>query len=152
LWADFPDKNNAVGMALEWAGKQGFDLVRLVDSFNLGRRMAWVRGNLGAFPTIGATAAGFGGAAPTSPEGGPGPVTTPPPGLPLEANNMKPSSAPDGSWHARTPNGELITLSIRRVPGASAPLFKVARAGKITAAEADLLTLIGNAEAAGEPK
>jgi biotin carboxyl carrier protein len=50
LWAGYSGPNNAVELAKEWAARQGAGSVRLVDSFNLSRRMAWVRGNQAEFP------------------------------------------------------------------------------------------------------
>jgi len=37
---------------MSWAARLGASNVMLLDSFNLGRRMAWVRGNLHFFPTV----------------------------------------------------------------------------------------------------
>ncbi|UWX03671.1 hypothetical protein H1235_12685 [Pseudoxanthomonas sp. NC8] len=45
LWAGYAGPNNAVELATQWAARQGARSVRLVDSFNLSRRMVWVRGN-----------------------------------------------------------------------------------------------------------
>ena len=49
LWAGYAHENNAVGDAHRYAAASGIYKVRRIDSFNLSRRMAWVRGNLDQF-------------------------------------------------------------------------------------------------------
>lgn len=49
LWAGYSHDNNAVGDAHRHAAANGIRKIRRIDSFNLSRRMAWVRGNLGLF-------------------------------------------------------------------------------------------------------
>jgi DEAD/DEAH box helicase domain-containing protein len=51
LWAGHPGTKNAIDESTRWAAHRGASKVRLVDSFNLERRMSWVRGNLGQFCT-----------------------------------------------------------------------------------------------------
>lgn len=54
LWSRFADASSGTEGALAWACEHGATNVILVDTFNLSRRMSWVRGNLGLFPTISA--------------------------------------------------------------------------------------------------
>lgn len=49
LWAGHAHENNAVGDAHRYAKTNGVRKVRRIDSFNLARRMAWVRGNMNLF-------------------------------------------------------------------------------------------------------
>jgi ATP-dependent helicase YprA (DUF1998 family) len=46
LWAGYAHENNAVGDAHCYAKINAITKVRRIDSFNLARRMAWVRGNI----------------------------------------------------------------------------------------------------------
>jgi hypothetical protein len=43
LWADFPEARNGIAEMAQWASTHGAKRIRLVDSFNLERRMSWVR-------------------------------------------------------------------------------------------------------------
>src|SRR5690606_4782370 len=66
LWADTPAPLNGVAAIHRLAGSLGCDRVRLVDTFNLSRRMAWVRSRIlagDAFPpiTVGGRTSGAGG-------------------------------------------------------------------------------------------
>jgi len=49
LWAGYSHDNNAVGDAHRYAAANRIQKIRRIDSFNLSRRMAWVRGNLELF-------------------------------------------------------------------------------------------------------
>ena len=44
LWSSVPGRRNGVRAVHQWARSHGCEHVRLVDSFNLSRRLAWVRG------------------------------------------------------------------------------------------------------------
>jgi hypothetical protein len=46
LWAGYPSERNAIGDAHKLAARMGLEKICRVDSFNLSRRMAWVRSNL----------------------------------------------------------------------------------------------------------
>jgi DEAD/DEAH box helicase domain-containing protein len=53
LWAGHSSSVGTIGASLfDWAKDIGVPSIRLVDSFNLSRRMAWVRGNLDMFPPM----------------------------------------------------------------------------------------------------
>ncbi|PHQ13637.1 DEAD/DEAH box helicase [Marinobacter profundi] len=46
LWDGYPTSQNAIGNAHRLAAERGFKQIRRIDSFNLSRRMVWVRANL----------------------------------------------------------------------------------------------------------
>lgn len=46
LWDGYASERNAIGDAHHLAAKQGLGRIRRIDSFNLSRRMIWVRANL----------------------------------------------------------------------------------------------------------
>lgn len=71
LWAASVNDSGPVNPDLvDWARNIGATAIFLVDSFNLSRRMAWVRGNLGLFPKLDISTAGLGtgGGAPPIPK------------------------------------------------------------------------------------
>lgn len=60
LWAASVNGSGPVNPDLtEWARSIGATAIYLVDSFNLSRRMAWVRGNLDLFPKVDISTVGF---------------------------------------------------------------------------------------------
>jgi ATP-dependent helicase YprA (DUF1998 family) len=68
LWATAESSSGPVNPnAIDWARSIGATAIHLVDSFNLSRRMAWVRGNLDLFPKLDITMAdlGTGGGGPS---------------------------------------------------------------------------------------
>jgi len=50
LWATHPGAGHPIEEAILYATKKGMHTLRFVDTFNLERRMSWVRGNLASFP------------------------------------------------------------------------------------------------------
>jgi hypothetical protein len=46
LWDGYAHGRNAIGEAHQLASRMGIEKIRRIDSFNLSRRMAWVRANL----------------------------------------------------------------------------------------------------------
>lgn len=53
LWAATVTESGPISPSvIEWARKLGATTICLLDSFNLSRRMAWVRGNLPTFPIV----------------------------------------------------------------------------------------------------
>lgn len=61
LWAASVTDSGPVNPNLiDWARNIGATAIHLVDSFNLSRRMAWVRGNLEIFPKVDVSTAGLG--------------------------------------------------------------------------------------------
>ena len=68
LWAASVNGSGPVNPDLvDWARNVGATAIFLVDSFNLSRRMAWVRGNLGLFPKLDISSAGLGARGGTPP-------------------------------------------------------------------------------------
>ncbi|WP_082596095.1 DEAD/DEAH box helicase [Rhizobacter sp. Root16D2] len=68
LWAASVTGSGPVNPDLiDWARNIGATAIYLVDSFNLSRRMAWVRGNLDLFPKLDISTAGFGTGGGTTP-------------------------------------------------------------------------------------
>ena len=123
LWLPSAGKLNGVEQGGQWAVSLRATNIRLVDSFNLKRRMSWVRTNLDAFRTVGA-------AAPTSietpePIGGAVAVSTLAPGalFPHDGTQWvrqpatRSSSASKGRWLAERPDGSLAQVVVRRMPG-----------------------------------
>lgn len=71
LWAASVNDSGPVNPnLLDWARNIGATAIHLVDSFNLSRRMAWVRGNLDIFPKVDVSTAvlGTGGGTPPIPK------------------------------------------------------------------------------------
>src|SRR5690606_10681973 len=50
LWATYPGAGHPIDEAILYATREGMHTLRFVDTFNLERRMSWVRGNLASFP------------------------------------------------------------------------------------------------------
>jgi hypothetical protein len=68
LWAASVNDSGPVNPnLLDWARNIGVSAIHLVDSFNLSRRMAWVRGNLDLFPKLDISTASLGAASDTTP-------------------------------------------------------------------------------------
>jgi DEAD/DEAH box helicase domain-containing protein len=133
------DEKNVLADCKQWAASHGIAWIRLVDSFNLSRRMAWVRANLDQFRTIDAAGTG-----PATGWTGPGDLVPAAPGSTLEhagrkyerVNAMPIASAEPGEWLARSSDGQLHQLVVRRAPGAAAPMVVATGRGRIGEAEA----------------
>jgi hypothetical protein len=134
LCDDHPGDKNLIGSCMDWAVANGIDAIRLVDTFNLSRRMAWVRANLGEFRTIDTS---------TLP---PSSVATPPasPGPTLGTGTLEHAGrkyeridriavadAGPGDWLAIGKDGKLQQLIVRRVPGAAAPIVLAPGTGRL---------------------
>ncbi len=132
------DTKNLLADCSQWAAAHGIAWIRLVDSFNLSRRMAWVRANLDLFRTIDVSD--------TRPVG-----ESPPFGPTLDTlggnlehagrkyeyvDKMAVSSAGPGDWLARSKDGQFYQLVVRRARGAAAPMVVVIGRGRIEPAEA----------------
>jgi hypothetical protein len=135
----YADEMNILSACKEWASGTGIDAIRLVDSFNLSRRMAWVRANLNEFFTIdtSGTPKVTHGLAPTG--------TCPP--LPSgvfehagrtyeHVEPMAVGAAGPGNWLARTKDGKLQQLIVRQVPGATAPIIHAVGSGRLASTDA----------------
>lgn len=106
------DSNKAVDMAIQYASGEGAARIRFVDSFNLGRRLTWVRQKLDSLPSRDLVAGPS--AAPQVPEGF---VLLPEP-IPLNG------ATPPGAYRADGPLGTVVLLvqqmgnTVARVRGA----------------------------------
>ncbi len=145
LSAGYPGKKNAIELAIKWADGNGIGTLRLVDSFNLSRRMAWVRANIERFPV----------------------VIVCPSGSVIDAGELVSVSvgsefqygskqfikiaesdvwtAGAGEWLARTEAGTLLAIRIRRLPGSSGPLVQELGAGALNEETAMTLRLVAKA-------
>ena len=140
-----PGDKNLLSACKEWAASQGIAWIRLVDSFNLSRRLAWVRANLAQFRTI-----PTGGMA-SSPAGTgvDGPATIPPSGTFEYAGRkyqrveaMPVASAGPGEWLAVSNDGRFHQLVVRRAPGAIAPMVYVTGSGRLDEHDAAVLEVL----------
>ncbi|MFO7904551.1 MAG: DEAD/DEAH box helicase [Pirellulaceae bacterium] len=115
LWSEHPSQCNGVEAIMAWARMHRAREVRFVDSFNLSRRMAWVRGHLGGFPTGLVQGPGGDGSYPTGVAGDE---------FTLKGNEwvyIDPTplrSVGEGDWLVRTAEGDTEVVRARR-PGAS---------------------------------
>lgn len=124
LSAGYAGKKNAIGACIQWADENGIKTLRLIDSFNLSRRMAWVRSNIDKFPTV---------------------IVDP---VASELNAMEVASleigaqfqyrskqflkiaetdvwtAEVGDWLATNVSRNLLEIRIRRLPGSSGPFIQ----------------------------
>jgi len=142
LCADSQGEKNAIGPAIDWASKNGIGTVRLVDSFNLSRRMAWVRGNIQLFRTI-CVVTSAGDVDPVNIiEKSAGTIFS------YDSKQFQRVAESDvwaaemGEWLAMTESGQLLAIRIRRLPGSVRPLISIVGAGVVNQYEASLLRLI----------
>ncbi|MCA9128764.1 MAG: hypothetical protein KDB22_16880 [Planctomycetales bacterium] len=155
LWAGYRGHKNAVEGALRWAAHHNVSKIRLIDSFNLERRMSWVRGNLAEFPVC-------------EVGGGGSPVTTPVTQFVREkALDAEEILAMDvgarfvlngrewvrtidtaamrtkhGNYLARHKGGGIVQVQIRMLSGMSAPRVRRADGPWLDAIELNQLTCI----------
>lgn len=142
LSAGYEGKKNAVGPAMTWGAENGIRTLRLVDSFNLSRRLAWVRANIDKFP-VAAVAAGDCAQDEND-------LVALEPGTEFPYKDRKflrvvESSAwttEVGEWLGRTSSGRLLLVRIRRLPGSRGPLVQEIGAGLINEEAAMSLTVI----------
>jgi hypothetical protein len=145
LWSDFAGARNAVGAAKQWAAKFGATHVRLVDSFNLQRRMAWVRANRDAFvpceidveavPVVAATVPPVDIAVGQQFEHG---------GSSWERIAERPlQSADPGEWLCEDAAGRRTTISVRRMPGSAKPFMRQVGVATLNQNTIDALRIIG---------
>lgn len=133
LWAPHAGQSNRIGDAITWAQSSGVQQLRLVDSFNLARRMAWVRGNLDSFPCLdvsnGDVARGTEGTQARAPSGDTadawGALGQLEAGRDFEVDGwfgttFEPRgawSAEPGDWVAKLGSGRIVPVRIRRMSG-----------------------------------
>lgn len=143
LCADYSGQKNLLGQAKAWAHVNGFTSIRVVDSFNLNRRLAWVRGNLDLFRTI-------------STEGGDSfkherPVVLENDGKEIVFEGKRYSKISEaqvwtsevGEWLAKSEDGQFIPIKIRRAPNAQRPSVSMIGVKSINEAEASRLVIVG---------
>jgi DEAD/DEAH box helicase domain-containing protein len=145
----YPGGMNILSACKEWASSNGIDAIRLVDSFNLSRRMAWVRANLNEFFTIDTSGM------PQVPHGLAPTGTCPPApsGVFQHAGRtyehvepMAVSAAGPGNWLARTKDGKLQQLMVRQVPGATAPIIHAVGSGRLATTDASGLEVFARSK------
>lgn len=112
--------------AMSWAAGLGASNLLVLDTFNLGRRMAWVRGNLRAFQKV---PVGAGPAAPAGPAGPGGwmeQLAALPAGSAMEQGDKRwvrcetqdAWTASPGTWLARKGDEPLFEATVRNIAGA----------------------------------
>lgn len=156
LWASHEGPNNDIGRAIAWASNLGATSIRFVDSFNLSRRMAWVRGNLGEYQELAVSGTDWPGDA--SPIGAAEIATTRAEediqgmsvgaSFPFDRWRGERIDATEawslgvGDWLVQKPGGQLVPIRVRRLPGSREPLIQEIGGGRIAASEATDLTAI----------
>lgn len=126
LWAGSPGEANAVKGAIDLGQELGAGSVRLIDSFNLARRMSWVRGNSGEFPATGSV--------PNKPDVAVVEVPANQQAVTISAlalgthfnhggeaweavQHASVGAAAAGDWLAMREDGTFVAIQIRRLPG-----------------------------------
>lgn len=145
LTACIEGRKNALGAALKWASTSGVASFRIVDSFNLSRRMAWVRANIHRFPVMPASVPGVASASyglaevlalPTAAE------------FTYQSKQYTKIAEADawvsgaGEWLAYSEDGRLLQIRTRHLPGASGPVVQELGAGILSAETYRALKLI----------
>jgi len=127
LTAGYEGRRNALAAVKAWGFSNGFVALRLVDSFNLSRRMAWVRVNIEKFILVNLDSNSETGDTGTQPY-----VFFQNEGNELlylgkkyeKISEIAAWTAPKGDWLARGGNGMLHAIRVRRLPGASSPIVQ----------------------------
>jgi len=123
LWHPIPNSGSALAAKLQaFASTHGASSVRLVDTFNLRRRLSWVRNNLGLFAIYDYSSSRDGPPDEDSLQ----PIESLSPGESYEVdgqqwarNTDQPlSQTPAGLWIARAQNGRHIKVTVQQIPGA----------------------------------
>lgn len=142
LSATHQGKKNAIENAMNWAAERGIDSLRFVDSFNLSRRMAWVRANVEKFPLKHLGTTGI--------EMDPDQLASIPAGTEFQFRSRQflriaeteVWTAAAGEWLAQTQVGTLLAIRIRRLPGSSRPLVQEHGAGMLNEDVATTMKLV----------
>lgn len=164
LWAGYPDGRNAVEEAVRWARGHGAEQLRLVDSFNLERRMSWVRANRMKFPVLdlsfvtdkvpnhgnGAGHPGMGSAPPVDPhtiEVGDtfvyaGRTHTRIAAIPLD-------EAGPGDWLVQKAGDTIVRVQVRHHPGLKVPHMRIIGGGTIANGESNAMVVVARLGAGG---
>lgn len=134
LWAGHADRNNAVGDSHRCAIANGVTSVRRIDSFNLARRIAWVRGNRDLFALEDVDPNPI-ASAPIDPSGSWAEVVSSESAALLatgsqfnalgkkwvKVGRISSAQLTDGDWLAAGPSGELAAISVYMKTGMSEP-------------------------------
>lgn len=148
-----PGEKNVIAACKQWAQENDVKAIRLVDSFNLSRRMAWVRANINEFVALEISPVS------TSEAGDGRPVTIPAllagqlehAGTRYKGTErMRVSDAGPGTWLAETSDGQRKKVIVRRLPGASAPHVHVVGGCRLSDSEVAALTIIATQERPSE--
>jgi ribosomal protein S27E len=162
LWAETPGPRNGVQEAMDWARKHRARRVRLVDSFNLERRMSWVRAQRERFPVIEVPAV-------TRPTGhnGLGNGDREPGDLQAIAVGdefafqqrayVRVADAPlddvaPGDWLALGPDTRPSRFMVRRVANLGAPFIRLHGGASLGIEQARSFTVVARAVEAGTPR
>lgn len=116
LWTPSAGDLNGVGQAEQWAAKLGIASVKLIDSFNLKRRMSWVRANIERFRTTNAIGAQS-VATPEISSLGAGNAFSYQGRWWVRHHPTSPGAASKGRWLAARPDGAFEQVVVRRMPG-----------------------------------
>lgn len=142
LSAGYAGNKNAIGASIQWAAENGIGALTLIDSFNLSRRMAWVRSNIDKFPKVNVDS--------VATEIDAVEVVSLAVGAQfqyrskqcLKVTETDVWTAEKGDWLAQTVSGNLLAIMIRRAPGSKEPLVREIGAGKINEETAMALKLV----------
>jgi hypothetical protein len=141
LWAQFSERRNGLKSAFEFATAKGARFIRLVDSFNLSRRTAWVRAHRDEFSVVDlsmntgvVSPTAKGSSNPTiAPQGAGGASEIDPLALPIgdvfffgsnlytRIEGITLSTAGSGGWLVRLSSGEIVHVTVKREPGMRSP-------------------------------
>lgn len=144
LWATYPGAGHPIDEMIARAPKEGMHTVRFVDTFNLERRMSWVRGNLASFPEkvvgtqldspldgkVEGRDAGDAGTSPT-------PLEAVPTGGRFEhggkswerVEDAAPNTVAAGTWLAKDMEGRAFVIRVIKHPGMSETKFRLVPSG-----------------------
>jgi DEAD/DEAH box helicase domain-containing protein len=163
LWAPQRGIRNGIAEAARWAVENGAKRLRLIDSFNLERRMSWVRASRASFRMIDLAVFPLG--ADSSPSvshdgksalSGDAIEALEPASLPVGASlthagkpyvrvlGARLAEVPSGDWLARLGSGEVVRIQVRLVQGAS-PRRRRAGGAMLTSSEVASAMVIARA-------
>lgn len=143
LWAPVAGARNGVGHIIAGAQERGHKRVRLVDSFNLARRVAWVRMRGARFPVLDVNPAADGCRDPRAQPAGQRFVYQA--RLYERVPDRRLVAAGSEDVLAVGPTGELFEVMVRRHPGMPQPVVRALGGGRIAAADVGTFTVIAEA-------
>jgi DEAD/DEAH box helicase domain-containing protein len=146
LWSSFVGQRNGVQEATDWARHHGAIGLRLVDSFNLARRMSWVRAHHAQFPWIALGGEGEGDGIRADPRGVPvgdhflfeqRPF--------LRVDNSALSDAAPGNWLVLDSHGSPRLAMVRLPPNLGVPFIRIQAGAQLDLQQARGFTVIAQA-------